>query len=137
MTTGHDDSGTRLVPAERSGLVRVFAGLAWLTLAYVAVVTIGPVSWRPDFGHMNVERFIGFGVLSFLFVMGYPRHRLLIVSMLFGGVIGLELLQLVVPGRDASLFNVLVKLGGCAVGTAAGGALIWLLDHTRLAPIGK
>lgn len=129
--------GKRVLPADWSGLAKVFAVLAWLALAYVAVVTIGPVSWRPDFGHMNVERFIGFVVLSFLFVVGYPRHRLLMIGILFGGAIGLELLQLVVPGRDASLFNVLVKLGGCAVGAAAGRLLIWLLDQTRLAQTRK
>lgn len=86
---------------------------------------------------MNIERFIGFGVLSFLFVMGYPRRRLLTVSILCTGAISLELLQLLSPGRDASLFNALVKLGGCAIGAVAGSALIWLLDHTRTTPSSK
>ena len=86
---------------------------------------------------MNIERFTGFGVLSFLFVMGYPRRRLLTVSILCAGAISLELLQLLAPGRDASLFNVLVKLGGCAIGAATGNALIWLRDHTRPAPRSK
>ncbi len=122
-------TGAGMTAADHSVVPRIFAIAAWLTLAYVAIVTLGPISWRPDFGHMNIERFGGFAALSFLFAMGYPRARLLTVTVVCVGAVGLELLQLVVPGRDASLFNVLIKIGGCAVGVGVGTALSWLLTH--------
>lgn len=133
MTTGAAPSEKLPRSVERK-LVLCSRALAWLTLAYIAVVTVGPISWRPDFGHMNIERFIGFAVLSFFFVAGYPAHRYLVAIILCSGAVGLELLQLIAPGRDASLVNLLVKLGGCAAGASAGTALTWLVARGRRTP---
>ena len=97
---------------QSSRLRTFFVVVARLTLAYVIVVTVGPISWRPDFGHMNIERFVGFAVLTLLFSVGYPRRQALIAALLGSGAICLEALQFVAPGRDANFFNLIVKLGG-------------------------
>jgi VanZ family protein len=79
---------------------------------YIAILilpTIAPPSARPASGvPHHLEHFASFFIAGALWKMGYPRRLLLCLTLaaLFAG--GLELLQLLVPGRHARLVDFVV-----------------------------
>ena len=96
---------------------------AWLLLFGIAAVTLVPPDLRPSTGlPLKLERFLAFAILAGAFAMAYPRRPLLIVFLACLGAISLELMQLLVPGRDASPIDALVKVLGAVSGTV--GAVI-------------
>lgn len=102
--------------------------IAWATLAFVVLVTVSPLALRPDFGHVNIERFAGFAALAFLFGLAYPR-RLILLCVIVVGVAGLlEYAQLFIPGRDAAMANFLIKMAGGFLGLGIAGALNLALE---------
>lgn len=108
-----------------------FRIVAWAMLSLVIVFTLSPVGLRPDFGHVNIERFVGFGVLALLFALAYPRRlaALAVIVLILAGL--LEGLQLLVPGRDAAVANFLIKLAGGFLGLGVGGAITLALGLVR------
>ena len=90
--------------------------LAWLFAATIIVVTLGPVSVRPQFGHPQFERFAGFFILASSW--SWPHAKRL--SWVFAGTVAaavlLEAGQLLVPGRDAGVQDALAKIAGAACG---------------------
>ena len=106
---------------------RVAAFLAWMLAAGLVLVTWGPQSLRPHLGDASLERFGAFFVTAAMFVLGYPRRAGLIA---LGGVafaIVLELGQLIAPGRDAGLPDVIAKALGGLAGVLATIAILWAL----------
>jgi hypothetical protein len=112
-------------------LRKIAAFTAWAALVFIAFVTLSPVSWRPDFGHVNVERFVGFGVLALLFGLAYPRRFLLVAVCTFASAGFLEALQLIIKGRDGTLANLFIKVAGGAIGLGVAGLLNWLIGIRR------
>ena len=51
---------------------------AWGSLAFVALVTVAPLGWRPVSGYSpQLERLVAFFVVGSLFAAAYPRHIIL------------------------------------------------------------
>lgn len=94
--------------------------VAWMVLAALVIATLGPVGIRPSLGlPLKVERFLGFAIVAALFVWAYPRRWIVILVLSVAVAIGLEALQLVVPGRDASPIDAIAKIAGAMSGVIA------------------
>lgn len=105
-------SAPTLTPAERTLKI-----VAWVLLIVLAVVTIGPISWRPVTPlPTQVERMLGLAVVGFVFGLAYPRRLLWVIALLFVSTAVFEALQLVEPSRHGRFVDLLVKLGGAAMG---------------------
>jgi hypothetical protein len=106
--------------------------IPWLILGGIAVVTVSPLSWRPDFGHTNIERFAGFGVLGAAFGVAYPRRLLLVALLIVATAAGLEALQLLIPDRDARISNFVLKAAG-GIGGLLAAAVVnrWIAKRGR------
>lgn len=94
----------------------MLALFAWASLAFVAVVTLSPIGMRPVLMPPGYEHFLAFAVIGLLFGLAYPRHWLLIGLAVIGSAIGLELLQLVAPGRHGRLLDLMQKIAGGVCG---------------------
>jgi VanZ family protein len=115
------------VDSERLG-IRMVHKLAPMTaracLLFVASVTLSPVYLRPRLMEAEpaliviLEHVGAFAVIGFLFSVTYTRTALVCLLVLGGAVI-LELLQLVVPDRDARVIDAVEKLIGGGVGIIA------------------
>jgi hypothetical protein len=92
---------------------------AWSLLVAVIAVTLVPPELRPSSGlPLKVERFLAFAMLAGAFAMAYPKRWLFIALIICLGAILLELMQLLVPGRDASAIDAAAKVLGAVAGTA-------------------
>lgn len=89
---------------------------AWTALVLIVAFTVLPAEFRPHFGRANVERFAGFAVAGVLFGLAYPRRFGTVVAVLLASAVLLETVQLLVPGRDGTLPNLVIKLAGAALG---------------------
>jgi VanZ family protein len=96
--------------------------LAWLIAAAVIVVTLGPVSIRPQFGHPQIERFAGFFILAISWSWAYGKRLRWVFAGLVLSAVLLEAAQLLVPGRDAGVLDALVKVAGAAGGVISAAA---------------
>ncbi|MBM6580148.1 hypothetical protein ILT44_08145 [Microvirga sp. BT689] len=95
----------------------LFRWVAWLLVLAIAVVTLGPVEFRPVTGaSVSVERFVAFALLGTAFSVGYPKHRLSILVLLIAMAGALELAQNSVPGRHGHLSDGLIKASGALLG---------------------
>lgn len=110
--------------------------LVVIVLLGLAAITLGPVGLRPELPLPNqLQRAIGFGVAGMVLGVAFGsrwRWALLIVVVAAGG---LELLQLIVPGRDARLLDFVVKtIAGClGVGFVAATRQMLPLGNPRRA----
>lgn len=94
---------------------------AWICLAAIAVVTVGPLGIRPTILlSPSVERFTAFAVAGALFAIAYPRHILLAAVIVLGAAVLLEILQLLAPSRHGRAFDAGVKVIGGFAGLTAG-----------------
>ena len=98
--------------------------LFWLTLAYVAFVTLSPIDFRPETGlGPNKERFLAFAVVSVFLTLGSPRHRLAWLLGLAAVAGLLEASQTLVDGRHGRWHDAEVKVAGVAAGAILALAL--------------
>jgi VanZ family protein len=101
---------------------------AWACLLFVASVTLSPAYLRPRLMETEpaliviLEHVGAFAVIGFLFSVSYTRTTLVCLLVLGSAVI-LELLQLVVPDRDARVIDAVEKLIGGGVGIIAAKIL--------------
>jgi hypothetical protein len=98
--------------------------IAWILLALIVVVTLGPINLRPTtpFGP-DFERFAAFVVVAGVFSLTYPK-RLIYVAALIVVSCGLfEYAQHFVAGRHADIGNFLIKIAGAAVGMIGGTSI--------------
>ena len=108
----------RMSQVEVQVLLRISA---WVCLAVIALVTLGPVDLRPESGlPPHVERFAAFAVAGTLFAAAYPRYILFAAVIVLGAAVMFELLQLLVPTRHGTLPDASVKVVGGLVGLCAG-----------------
>jgi VanZ family protein len=97
---------------------------AWACLLFVASVTLSPPYLRPRLTESEtalivlLEHVGAFAVLGVLFSLAYTRTAVVCLIVLGSAVI-LELLQLVVPDRDARVVDAVQKLVGGVVGIIA------------------
>ena len=95
--------------------------LAWLLLAGLIVVTVGPIGWRPVSPlPTQVERALALAIVGFVFALAYPRRILLIAVLVLGTTAILEPLQVFEPSRHGRLIDALVKLAGACLGLLTG-----------------
>jgi VanZ family protein len=71
-----------------------------------------------------IERFCAYGLLGLLFCMAYPRRIALVCVLVFGSAVILELLQIIIPDRDARVIDAVEKLAGGAVGIVSSRAFL-------------
>jgi VanZ family protein len=99
-----------------------FQLVSWVLLVSITVMTLGPISMRPQthFGP-DFERFAGYALLGGFYALAYPRWRLwILAAFLIAAAGALEALQLYVPGRDAHLSDFLFKTLGATIGLITG-----------------
>jgi VanZ family protein len=106
--------------------------IAWVCLLFVASATLSPVYLRPRLLENEpaliviLEHVGAFAVMGFLFSLSYSRIKL-VCFLVLGSAVILELLQLVVPDRDARVIDAVKKLIGGGVGIIAARILCALL----------
>ena len=107
-------------------LKRVLRICAWLCLAYIIFVTLGPIEFRPGLirGQPNIDRFAAYLVVATLLAWAYPRYFIATSSMIGALAISLEALQLLTPGRHGRLEDLQFKLLGIVVGFAFGATML-------------
>lgn len=105
---------------------RLLKILAWLLLVALAIVTVGPIGWRPV-THFSpqLERAVALMLVGFVFALAYPRRILWVALLLFTSTALFEALQGLEPSRHGRVADELVKLIGAAVGLFLG----WLLTR--------
>jgi VanZ family protein len=97
---------------------------AWACLLFVASATLSPAYLRPRLTETEpaliviFEHVGAFAVMGLLFSVAYSRTTLVCLVVLGSAVI-LEVLQLVVPDRDARVIDAVEKLIGGGVGIIA------------------
>jgi hypothetical protein len=109
-------------------LNKVIAIAAWACLVFVAFATLSPLGMRPELLASGpykalataVERFGAYAVLGLLFHFAYRRNLTFVCIVVFGSAVSLELLQNLVPERDARFLDVTEKLLGGAAGILLG-----------------
>jgi VanZ family protein len=69
-----------------------------------------------------------FALLGFLFSIGFPEDRSLVVAILSGSAALLELPQYIAPDRHARVSDAIEKLVGGGVGMIAAQLLSFCLD---------
>lgn len=109
--------------------------LAWAFLVFIAYATISPLQDRPTVSRSaDLEHIAAFVVLGGLFCLAYPRRIVLVCSIVFGGAIMLELVQLLTPDRHARFLDALEKMAGGAAGIALARSILTLKPMRRWFP---
>jgi hypothetical protein len=94
---------------------------AWLLLLGLAVVTVGPIGWRPISPlPVQLERATALMIIGFVFALAYPRHFVLLAILLIGATALLELTQVLEPSRHGRWLDFGIKAFGGIVGLMIG-----------------
>lgn len=97
---------------------------AWLVLAFIFIVTVGPIGLRPISSEpADLERFAAFFIVGMLFALAYPRHWLAVVMLTVSCAGLFELMQRLAPGRHGEVIDFLFKAVGAVLGVSAGYVL--------------
>lgn len=106
---------------------------AWLSLAFVAFVTLSPIQDRPVLAGPQFEHFAAFAVLGLIFGLAYPNRIFIVVAIVLGSAVGLELLQLLTPDRHGKVIDAVFKgLGGiCGITVSQLLPLLVRPRHSR------
>jgi hypothetical protein len=111
---------------------RCCATLAWVSLAFVAYATLGPLQQRPHaFSSAALERLAAFAFLGFMFLIAYPRRLTFVCSLVVGSAGLLEFLQILAPDRHGRLIDAFEKIAGGSIGIFAASVILHFLngDH--------
>jgi VanZ family protein len=106
---------------------------AWLVISLLVLFTIVPPSIRPSTGvSHHLEHFGSFVLAGVLYSLAYrgPLLRQLISAVLFA--VGIELIQILVPGRHARLVDLVVDALGACTGIVLGFILDRILNCRSL-----
>ena len=117
---------------------KLFVVLAWVSLGYIAYVTLSPIGLRPVATHNPAyERFAAYTILGVLFGLAYPRRIWMVLGVVVGAAIGLEGLQYLTPDRHGQLgrpyresLGRFARRVGCGCGQQILGSLL-ARDHQR------
>jgi len=98
---------------------RFSAFCAWLLLAFIIFSTVSPIGMRPhDFLPVQVDRALAFFLLSAAFVIGYPKHWLLVGMACIAGAFFIEALQYLSATRHPHMMDACVKAVGGILGVS-------------------
>ena len=100
---------------------------AWLGLIGIVFSTLSPIGLRPHVGGPNYERLFAFALIGALFGLAYPKHLVRITIIVVGFALGLEILQMIIPGRHGRMFDAVVKSCGAMAGVSVAAMLNRLL----------
>jgi hypothetical protein len=122
-----------------TSIVQKFIAIAaWSCLIFIIHATLSSAGARPELMKgepalaVFVERFGAYGLLGVLFRLAYPNRVRLVWALVLGSAVVLELMQIVVPDRDARVIDAAEKLAGGAAGIAAAWAFLLILPSRRL-----
>jgi hypothetical protein len=110
---------------------KLIAAAAWVTLAFIAAVTLSPLALRPEVGDTNLERFAAYALVGFLFVVAYPRHFILTAIFIVCVAAFLEALQLLTHDRHGEFADAAVKAAGGLFGTTVARVVLRLTAADR------
>lgn len=111
------------------GLRVVARSAFWLLLLMIVVLSVIPPSTRPITGVPHAFEHIGIFVpLGISFTIGY-RWRIDTFILLLAVIGGLELVQLIIPGRHARISDLVENAFGLAFGVCIVFLFNWLLDR--------
>jgi hypothetical protein len=119
---------------------KLIAAAAWACLIFIIYATLSSIDKRPELIGVGfykafftlVERFGAYALLGLLFYLAYPRKFASVCLLVFGSAVILELLQILVPDRDARVLDALEKLAGGASGILAARAFLAMtVKHDR------
>jgi VanZ family protein len=108
-----------------SMLQKFIAITAWACLIFIIYATLSSAATRPELTESEpmlavlVERFGAYGLLGALFRVAYPNRVRMVWALVLGSAVVLELLQILVPDRDARIIDAAEKLAGGAAGILA------------------
>lgn len=102
---------------------RIIVIIAWIITALVVVFTVGPVSYRPQFGHPQIERFLAFFALGLAWAAARPARLWRIWLGLVLAAILLESAQVLVSGRDPRIHDALAKIAGATLAVACAAVV--------------
>ncbi|MBX3596679.1 MAG: VanZ family protein [Rhizobiaceae bacterium] len=106
----------------------VAACCGWALLAYIGYVTLSPIEQRPHVGAVLFERFMAFSLLGFFLGTAYSKYGVRLFWFVIAIAAGLEIGQLLAPGRHGEFSDALEKAAGGAFGVAIALALTRLLQ---------
>lgn len=99
--------------------------LAWVSLLAIVIATLGPMTLRPETSAGPAfERLLAFAICGFLFAAAYPRRLWAVALIVVTAAIGLESLQLIIPGRHGHLSDLFVKIGGGLAGVSSAAVFM-------------
>lgn len=117
---------------------RLFQLFAWLCVVAIGVLSLVAPSWRPvTMIPHNLEHAAIFAVMGLAVGLGYPTRplRVLIAAVIFAGAV--ELAQIYVPGRHATLKDFMVDALAACVGVGIAAVVTRIRTPARGgAPIG-
>ena len=99
---------------------RLLQLLAWTCIAAIAALSLVAPSWRPvTMIPHNLEHAAIFAAMGLAVGLGYPTRpvRILIAAVIFAGAV--ELAQIYVPGRHATLKDFMVDALAACIGVTA------------------
>jgi VanZ family protein len=103
-------------------ITRFAAISAWILLAFVIFSTVSPIGMRPhDFLPVQVDRALAFFLLSAAFILGYPKHWVIIGAACIASAFAIEALQFLSATRHPQILDASAKAVGAALGVS--GAL--------------
>ena len=121
------------VPAVLAGMEQIARGIVLAIAVAIAVVTLGPISYRPVTGTPpDVERAFAFALLGGAIALAWPKPRKLILGTLLAVIFAalLEEGQNFVPGRDGRVHDFVIK----ALAVILGSTAVWVLRRMRRRP---
>ena len=110
---------------------------AWASVAFIVYATLVPLAMRPTLGRLGTdyERFAAYAVVSMVIVLAYPRHPIRVAFVVIAAAVILEVAQLAIPGRDARVWDALMKTAGALAGVAVASLWKkWLAGRAFRAP---
>ena len=108
---------------------------AWACFIFIAYATLSSLPARPELTSDEtepiffIERFGAYALLGSLFCLTYPHRITFVCLLVLGSAVFLELLQILVPGRDAGILDALEKLAGGVVGISIARAVLTFVSR--------
>jgi VanZ family protein len=107
-------------------VVKVARIAAWLLIAAIVVMTLGPPTVRPVSGfNRSLEHVAAFALLGLAFGSAYPSRRLLLALIGVAAAALMETLQQMVPGRHAYFSDFVINAGGACAGLVVAVVFDW------------
>lgn len=101
-------------------MTKVIRFAAWALLVAIAIMTVGPISLRPETSFpVNFERTAAWICIGTMFSFAYPARAALIAIALVGAAGVLELAQIEALGRHGHVLDFLFKACGVLLGVGA------------------